>query len=54
MTSVYNIASEHAYITTNTGNKCAYKGSPYINNCNYDMAKQSYETMYGTLNPGVQ
>lgn len=51
--SVYDVQAEHAYITTNFGNKCAFKGTPYINNCNYSMAWDALTTLYGTLNEPV-
>lgn len=51
--TVYNVPSEHAYITTNYGNKCSFKGTPYINNCSYDMASESLRTLYGDLSPAV-
>lgn len=53
VTSVYDVASEHAYITKNYGSKCAYKGTPYINNCEYDMASDALTTLYGPLNQAV-
>lgn len=51
--TVYNVPSEHAYITTNFGNKCSFKGTPYISNCSYDMASDSLTTLYGELAPAV-
>ncbi|KAL4491961.1 hypothetical protein ABPG72_008382 [Tetrahymena utriculariae] len=52
-TTVYNVPSQHAYITTNFGNKCSFKGTPYINNCNYDMAYDSLSVLYDDLFPAI-
>ncbi len=43
----YGIASEHCMPTKNYGNKCDYKGSPYINNCGYDAAFELLNHIYG-------
>lgn len=32
------MAAQHAWITNNYGNACAFKGEPYINNCDYNQA----------------
>lgn len=45
-----DIPAEHSMVTDNYGNKCSYKGSPYINNCGFDTASQLFETLYGRLN----
>ncbi|KAL4439541.1 hypothetical protein ABPG74_003943 [Tetrahymena malaccensis] len=45
--TVYDIPAEHAYITNNFGNVCDFKGSPYINNCNYNQAYESLNYLYG-------
>ncbi len=45
-----NIASEHAMITDDYGNSCSTKGSPYINNCNFDLAGAILSQLYGSLN----
>lgn len=42
VTSVFDIPAEHAFITKNYGSKCAYKGSPFINNCSYDVKPASH------------
>eukprot|EP01029_Cantina_marsupialis_P027871 TRINITY_DN774109_c0_g1_i1.p1 TRINITY_DN774109_c0_g1~~TRINITY_DN774109_c0_g1_i1.p1 ORF type:complete len:333 (-),score=81.22 TRINITY_DN774109_c0_g1_i1:603-1601(-) len=34
--SVFDIPAEHAIVSSSYGNACAYKGSPFINNCGYD------------------
>lgn len=34
----YSIAAEHSMVTKDYGNACDYKGSPYINKCDYDTA----------------
>ena len=45
------VASEHAWITNTYGNACAHLGSPYMNNCNFDLAGTIFTQFYGTLNP---
>jgi poly(3-hydroxybutyrate) depolymerase len=46
-----NVASEHAMVTDYFGNACSFKGSPYINNCNLDLAGDILKWIYGSLNP---
>ena len=46
-----NLAAEHAMVTDDYGNSCATKGSPYINDCNFDLAGAILQQLYGTLNP---
>jgi poly(3-hydroxybutyrate) depolymerase len=45
-----NIASQHAMITDDYGNSCSTLGSPYINNCNFDLAGAILQQIYGALN----
>jgi poly(3-hydroxybutyrate) depolymerase len=45
-----NIAAEHAVATDFYGNACSYKGSPFINNCNFDTAGEILKWIYGSLN----
>ena len=45
-----NIAAEHAMITDDYGNTCSTNGTPYINNCNFDLAGAILQQIYGTLN----
>ena len=45
-----NIASEHAMVTDYFGSSCSFKGSPYINNCNLDLAGDMLQWIYGALN----
>ena len=45
-----DIAAEHAMITDDYGNTCSTKGSPYINNCNFDLAGAMLGHLYGALN----
>ncbi|RYX91274.1 MAG: hypothetical protein EOO28_26290 [Comamonadaceae bacterium] len=49
---VYNktIAAEHAMITDDYGSACSTKASPYINDCNFDLAGAMLAHFYGTLN----
>jgi len=49
----FNIQSEHCQPTDNFGNACTTKGTPYINNCNYDGAGDALQWIYGTLTPKV-
>ena len=44
------IAAEHAMITDDYGSACSTKGSPYINNCNFDLAGAMLSHLYGNLN----
>ena len=46
-----DIAAEHAMITDDFGSGCSTKGSPYINDCNFDLAGTMLAHFYGTLNP---
>ena len=46
-----DIAAEHAMITDDYGSGCSTKGSPYINDCNFDLAGAMLAHFYGTLNP---
>ncbi|MGH6638651.1 MAG: extracellular catalytic domain type 2 short-chain-length polyhydroxyalkanoate depolymerase [Polaromonas sp.] len=45
-----DIAAEHAMITDDYGSACSVKGSPYINDCNFDLAGAMLGHFYGTLN----
>jgi poly(3-hydroxybutyrate) depolymerase/chitodextrinase len=45
-----DIASEHAMVTDYFGSGCSVKGSPYINNCNVDLAGEILKWIYGPLN----
>lgn len=45
-----DMASEHAMITDDYGSACSTKGSPYINDCNFDLAGAMLAHFYGTLN----
>jgi hypothetical protein len=59
--SVWNINSEHGYITDNFGGGCAAPGPPpsspkqwlqtYFHNCNYDQAGAILAQIYGELKP---
>jgi hypothetical protein len=46
-----NLASEHAMLTDYFGSSCSTKASPYINNCNFDLAGEILTWIYGALNP---
>ncbi|ROZ75730.1 PHB depolymerase family esterase [Ramlibacter sp. WS9] len=45
-----DIASQHAMVTDDYGNACSFKGAPYINDCNFDLAGAILQQLYGTLN----
>jgi hypothetical protein len=50
-----NINVEHAMITDDFGNTCEYLGTPFINNCHYDLAGAILKKMYGNdLKPPVK
>jgi len=51
--TVFNIESEHAFITNNYGNKCDFLGTPFINNCDFDAAGDLLAHLLGTLKPKV-
>eukprot|EP01080_Neovahlkampfia_damariscottae_P007608 gene7608-11931_t len=45
----FDIPADHAMITNKYGNSCSHNGSPYINNCNFDLAGEILKTFYGSL-----
>jgi len=45
-----DMASEHAMVTDYFGSGCSVKASPYINNCNFDLAGDILKWIYGPLN----
>ncbi|MFZ2990760.1 PHB depolymerase family esterase, partial [Ideonella sp.] len=45
-----DIAAEHAMITDDYGSTCTTKASPYINDCNFDLAGAALQQIYGPLN----
>jgi len=51
--TVFNIASEHAFITDNYGSACDHLGSPFINNCDFDAAGELLSFLLGSLKPRV-
>lgn len=44
------IASEHAFVTDDFGATCLTKASPFINNCQFDLAGALLQHLYGSLN----
>lgn len=42
---------EHAMVTDDVGAACLTKATPFINNCNYDLAGALLRQLYGTLAP---
>jgi hypothetical protein len=47
VSNVTQVPSEHCFPTTDFGNACWWKGSPYINNCDYDGAGAMLRALYG-------
>jgi len=45
------VAAGHAMVTDDYGSTCATTASPYINDCNHDLAGAIFGQLYGTLNP---
>lgn len=45
---IFNVPSQHAMITNFSGNDCSYLGSPFINNCNLDLAGTILQQVYGS------
>ena len=48
---VTDVPAEHAMITNDFGNACDALKTPFINNCNYDLAGKILEHIYPGLNP---
>ncbi|SFU29786.1 extracellular catalytic domain type 2 short-chain-length polyhydroxyalkanoate depolymerase [Pseudoduganella namucuonensis] len=46
-----NLPSEHAMVTDDFGNGCGVKASPYISDCDFDLAGEMLKWIYGGLNP---
>lgn len=46
-----DIAAEHAMVTEDYGSSCSTKGSPYIDDCDFDLAGSILQQLYGPLNP---
>jgi poly(3-hydroxybutyrate) depolymerase/chitodextrinase len=44
-----DLAAEHAMVTDDYGSGCSVKGSPYINDCNFDLAGAILSHLYGAL-----
>jgi len=44
-----DVPSEHAFVTDDYGAACDTKGTPFINNCGYDMAGALLQQLYGGL-----
>jgi hypothetical protein len=41
----------HAFLTEEGGLVCGKEGPPYLNDCDYDQAKELLQQLYGTLQP---
>jgi len=53
--SKFDIAAQHAFITSDYGNTCQYLGSPYVSNCEYDSAGALLKFIHGSsLKPRVE
>jgi poly(3-hydroxybutyrate) depolymerase len=46
-----NLAAAHAMVTDDFGNGCTTSSSPFINDCNFDLAGELLQHLYGPLNP---
>lgn len=46
-----DLAAEHAMVTDDYGNGCAINAPPYINDCNFDLAGELLQWIYGPLKP---
>jgi len=51
--TVFNIPSEHSFVTNTYGNQCDYLGPDYINNCNYSSSYELLDYFYGPLNDPI-
>ncbi len=49
----YDLAAQHCIPTLNYGETCAVKSSPYIGKCSYEGAGEGLQTLYGTMNKGI-
>ncbi|KAL0248946.1 hypothetical protein GEMRC1_004180 [Eukaryota sp. GEM-RC1] len=47
--AVFNNQGEHAMPTKKYGSDCLYNGAPYINNCDYDGAREVLDWLIGDL-----
>jgi len=46
-----DVKGEHSFMTDDYGNACMSKESPFITNCNFDLAGALLGHLYGPLNP---
>lgn len=46
-----DLAAEHSMVTEDYGSACSTNGTPFINNCNFDLAGALLTHLYGPLNP---
>lgn len=49
-----NMPAGHAFVTEDKGHACDTTATPYIVDCNYDMAGALLSQIYGELNPKVE
>ncbi|WKB54800.1 extracellular catalytic domain type 2 short-chain-length polyhydroxyalkanoate depolymerase [Eleftheria terrae] len=45
-----DVQAEHSFVTDDYGNDCSTKASPYISDCNFDLAGQILQQLHGPLN----
>lgn len=51
----FNLTGGHSFPTLSSGNACDYEGSPWVNNCGYDAAKNILEKLtHKNLIAGIQ
>jgi hypothetical protein len=53
ISTVFEIPAEHAMLTDDYGNFCAYFGPPYINDCFYSAAYWTLQHIYGDVVPAT-
>jgi hypothetical protein len=49
----FDIPAGHGYVTDNYGNNCTDSKSPYINNCDFDLAGDILSFFYSDLKPKI-
>ena len=51
LVTIYDIPANHAWVTVNEGNPCWYLGSPYVNNCGYDLSGVIFQNLFTNVMP---
>jgi hypothetical protein len=49
VSAIYSVPAEHAWVTADYGSKCSFLGSPYLNNCGYDLSFEMLNFVYNGL-----